>query len=220
MQHPDPRPREDVAPNYNLGLRLGRAPRINQEDFIGREVELEQLRKWLAPRPKSQNVVALYGLGGMGKTQLSIHFARRSVDTYTSIFWLNAQDESTLKVGLAELTAQVMGEQKSPSLYDDTHEEERMVQQVRQWFSQPDNDGWLVIYDNYDNPVLPGITGTSCYDIREYFPHREHGSILITTRSSRLVFAKQLAVKKLNDLNQSLSILATRSGREIAEGKE
>jgi len=206
-----------VVPNYNLGLRLGNAPRIDETDFVGREVELEQLRTWLTPRPKRQNVVALYGLGGMGKTQLGIQFARRSIDTYTSIFWLNAQDESILKAGLAGLAAQVMGEQKSAT---DSHEEERMVQQVRQWFSRPDNDGWLVLYDNYDNPVVPGITSTTSYDIRDYFPHRGHGSILITTRSPRLTFAKQLAVKKLDNLTQSLAILATRSGREITEGKK
>jgi hypothetical protein len=208
------------VPNYNLGLRLGSAPQIDEQDFVGREAELEQLRTWLAPRPKRQNVVALYGLGGMGKTQLSIHFARRSIDTYTSIFWLNAQDEGILKTGLAGLAAQVMGEQKSAT---DSHEEEQMVQQVRQWFSQPDNDGWLVLFDNYDNPLVPGVTSTTAtsttsYDIRDYFPHRGHGSILITTRSPRLTFAKQLAVKKLDDLTQSLRILATRSGREITEG--
>jgi hypothetical protein len=210
------------VPNYNLGLRLGSAPQIDEEDFVGREAELEQLQTWLAPRPKRQNVVALYGLGGMGKTQLSIHFARRSIDTYTSIFWLNAQDEGILKTGLAGLAAQVMGEQISAT---DSHEEDRMVQQVRQWFSQPDNGGWLVLFDNYDNPLVPGVTSTTVtsttsYDIRDYFPHREHGSILITTRSPRLTFAKQLAVKKLDDLTQSLRILATRSGREITEGKQ
>lgn len=68
MQHPDPAGGEHVASNYNLGLRLGSAPRIDDEDFVGREVELEQLQKWLVPRPNGQNVVALYGLGGMGKT--------------------------------------------------------------------------------------------------------------------------------------------------------
>jgi hypothetical protein len=218
VQHPDPGRREDVAPNYNLGLRLGSAPQIPDEDFVGREVELEQLRKWLAPRPKRQNVVALHGLGGMGKTQLSIHFARRSIDTYTSIFWLNAQNESTLKAGLAGLAAQVLGEQKSASIHD-SHEEERMVQQMRHWLSQTNNDRWLVLYDNYDDPLIPGLASTTSYDIRDYFPHRDHGSILITTRSPRLEFTKQLAVKKLDDLNQNLSILAKRSGREITRGK-
>lgn len=96
-----------------------------------------------------------------------------------------------------------MGKQK-PASADDSYEEERMVEQVRQWLSQPDNNRWLVLYDNYDNPLLPGITSTTSYDIRDYFPHRAHGSILITTRSPRLGFAKQLAVKKLDDLAQKL----------------
>jgi len=197
-------------------LRLGNAPQIDEGNFVGRETELEQLRIWLAPRQKCQNVVALCGLGGIGKTQLSIHFARRFVDTYSSIFWLNAQDESTLKAGLVKIAAQVLEE---PSV-NNSSEEERIVQQMRQWFSRPDNDKWLVVFDNYDNPRVPRITSTTSYDIRDYFPHRVQGSILITTRSPRLSFAKQLAVKKLIDINQSLSILATRSGREITGGKE
>jgi hypothetical protein len=197
-------------------LRLGNAPQIHEDNFVGRETELEQLRIWLTPRPKRQNVVALCGLGGMGKTQLSIHFARLFVDTYSSIFWLNAQDESILKTGLAELAAQVLEE---PDV-NNSYEEKRMVQQVRQWFSRPDNDGWLVVFDNYDDPRVPGVTRTTSYDIRDYFPHRVHGSILITTRSPRLGFAKQLAVKKLDDINDSLRILATRSGREITEGEK
>jgi Cdc6-like AAA superfamily ATPase len=196
-------------------LRLGNAPQIDEDDFVGRQTELEQLRIWLTPRPKRQNVVALYGLGGMGKTQLSIHFARRFVDTYSSIFWLNAQDESTLKAGLVKIAAQVLEE---PSV-NNSSEEEQIVQQMRQWFSRPDNDEWLVIFDNYDNPRVPRITSTTSYDIRDYFPHRVQGSILITTRSPRLSFAKQLAVKKLDDINQSLNILAARSGREITKGK-
>jgi hypothetical protein len=202
-----------------LGLRLSSAPQIDEDDFVGRETELKQLRTWLAPRPKRQNVVALCELGGMGKTQLSIHFARRFVDTYSLIFWLNAQNESTLKTGLVGLAAQVLEERKLASV-SNSHDEDRIVHQVREWFSRLDNDGWLVIYDNYDNPRIPGITSATSYDIRDYFPYRSHGSILITTRSPRLVFAKQLTVKKLDDLNQSLSILATRSGREIIKGEK
>jgi hypothetical protein len=201
-----------------LGLRLGNAPQINEDGFMGRETELEQLRTWLVLRPKRQNVVALWGLGGMGKTQLSIHYIRRFGDTYSSVFWLNAQNESTLKAGLLELAAQVLEERRSASVHN-SYEEDRIVQQIRQWFSRPENDRWLVVYDNYDNPYISGTTSTMSYDIRNYFPYRGHGSILITTRSPRLEFTKQLALRKLNDLDQSLSILATRSGREIIKGK-
>jgi hypothetical protein len=200
-------------------LRLSNAPQIDEDDFVGRDRELEQLRAWLTPRPNRQNVVALCGLGGMGKTQLSIHFARKFVDTYSSVFWVNGKDESTLKAGLAALAAQVVENYTSPSV-NDAQKEERMVQQAQQWLSRPDNDKWLVVYDNYDDPRLSGMDSSTGYDIRHFFPHRAHGSILITTRSPRLTYAKQLRLNKLDNLDQSLSILATRSGRHVSEGEE
>ena len=208
-----------MVPNYDFGLRLSDAPQIDEDDFIGRDRELEQLRTWLAPHPKRQNVVALCGLGGMGKTQLSIQFARKFVDTYSSVFWLNGKDENTLKAGLAALAAQVV-ENYTPPGVNDAQEQERMAQQAQQWLSRPDNDRWLVVYDNYDDPRLPGMDSSTGYDIRHFFPHRAHGSILITTRSPRLTYAKQLRLNKIDNIDQCLSILATRSGREINGGEE
>jgi hypothetical protein len=155
----------------------------------------------------------------MGKTQLSIRFAKRFGETYSSVFWLNAKDENTLKAELAALAAQVM-ENHISSSGTDPQEEEQMVQQARQWLSQPDNNKWLVIYDNYDDPRLPGINSSTGYEIRDYFSHRAHGSILITTRSPRLIYAKQLRLNKFDDVSQSLTILARRSGRTTERGEQ
>jgi hypothetical protein len=208
-----------VVPNYDFGLRLSNAPQIDEDDFVGRDRELEQLRAWLTPRPNRQNVVALCGLGGMGKTQLSIHFARKFVDTYSSVFWLNSKDESTLKASLAALAEHVVENYTSLSV-NDAQEGERMAQQARHWLSRPDNNKWLVVYDNYDDPHLPGMDSSTGYDIRYFFPYRAHGSILITTRSPRLTYAKQLRLNKLDNIDESISILATRSGRKISGGEE
>jgi hypothetical protein len=207
-----------VTLSYDYGVRLGHAPQIHEEDFVGRDSELEQLRTWLAPRPGRQNVVALHGLGGMGKTQLSIHFANRFGSTYSSVFWLNAKDESTLRAGMATLATEVTEERALLNMVD-SQEEERLVRQARQWLSRPGNDKWLVVYDNYDDPRLPGMDSSTGYDIRAFFPHRTQGSILITTRSPRLTFAKRLRLIKLDDINQSLTILETRSGRNVSEGE-
>ena len=198
-------------------MRLTGAPQIDEEDFVGREREFEKLRTWLAPRPGRQNVVALCGLGGVGKTQLSVQFATRFGEMYSSVFWLNAKDENTLKASLVALAAQVVD---NPTSSSDAHEEDRMVEQARQWLSQAENDRWLLVYDNYDDPRLPGIPSSTGYDIRRFFPHRVHGSILITTRSPRITFAKQLRLEKLDDVDQGLKILAARSGREVGGGKE
>jgi len=73
------------------------------------------------------------------------------------------------------------------------------TKQARQWFSRP---------GNYDDPFSSGITRTTSYDIRDYFPHREHGSIPITTRSPKLGFPKWLVVKKLDDRRQRPNHLA------------
>ena len=61
---------------------------------------------------------------------------------------------------------------------------EEVVDAVKQWFDQTGNTRWLLIYDNYDNPKLPGIKDPSTIDIKQYFPDADHGSIIITTRLS------------------------------------
>jgi NB-ARC domain len=201
-----------------LGIRIDKAPQISEEHFVGRENELEQLHTWLTPRPQRQNVVVLCGLGGMGKTQLSVQYAQRFGDRYSSVFWLNAKDEGTLKAGMVEMATQVTEDAVSANMTD-AHEEERMVRQAREWLSRRGNESWLLVYDNYDDPRLPGIDSLTGYDIRDFFPKRAQGSILITTRSRRLTFTKQLRLQKLDDVDQSLIILATRSGRKIEGGE-
>jgi hypothetical protein len=74
----------------------------------------------------------------MGKTQLSIHLIKRSGIQYSSVFWLDAKDENTLKAGLVALATEVT--ETSASTLTDAHEEERLVQQVRRWLSERSNE--------------------------------------------------------------------------------
>ena len=74
-----------------------------------------------------------------------------------------------------------VAETPTSSTLINAYEEERLVQQARQWLSQRGNDKWLIVYDNYDDPRLPGMDSSTGYDIRTYLPHRSQGSILITT---------------------------------------
>ena len=68
------------------------------------------------------------------------------------------------------------------------------------------------MFDNYDDPQLPGIRSSTDYDIRTFFPYSTQGSVLITTRSARIAFARPMRLNKFDDLDQSLAVLARRSG--------
>ena len=203
-----------------LGVCLGRAPQISADAFIGRANELQQLYDWLPSKdhPDRQRIVSIVGMGGMGKTQLSLAHVRECVDKYSSVFWMNAKDESSLRQSMTDLSAIIFPESSShnPQSADN---DKVQIDRVRRWLSESGNDQWLVIFDNYDDPRLPGIDSSTGYDIRAYFPYRGHGSILITTRSTRLRFGRQLPLKKLEDAEQSLAILADRSGRKVDGGK-
>jgi hypothetical protein len=157
-------------------------------------------------------------MGGLGRTQLSVAFARQYGRDYSSVFWVNAKDEATLKQSFVSL-ADIILDKVNNSSMTDAADEDHVLHQVRQWFSQQDNDQWLLLFDNYDDPKLHGVNSPTGYDIRQYFLFRAQGAILIASRSRRLKFARELELRKLDDDEQNLEILSNRSGRDLRNRK-
>lgn len=106
------------------------------------------------------------------------------------------------------------------------------MQAVKRWLNNSQNDSWLLIYDNYDNPSLGGYgkgklnkgqgaglegngdaNAAKEYDIRPFLPGAHHGAILITTRSSRVTIGHRILLGKLKSRKDSLEILAHSSNR-------
>jgi hypothetical protein len=91
-----------LASRFHVPLDLTGVPAI--ETFLGRLEELESLWHHLEPRNlESRKVAILHGLGGIGKTQLAIRFARDHKDDFTSIFWLNGKSQETLLQSLSSV---------------------------------------------------------------------------------------------------------------------
>jgi hypothetical protein len=204
----------------SFGVCLGQAPEIDPDAFIGRKSELQRLREILFPdtRPHRQCIVTISGMGGVGKTQLSLAHVRECAEEYSSVFWVNAKDETSLRRSMADLAAIVIHQSSTPAVQS-TDDEKVKIEQVRRWLSEPGNDRWLLIFDNYDDPHLPGIRSSTGYDIRPFFPPRSQGRIIITSRSPRLTFGKQLRVQKLEDVKTGVAILSQRSGQDFSQGE-
>ena len=194
-------------------MNLGDAPQIDEQLFIGRKDELAHLYKWLSPSTERQNVVAISGLGEMGKTQFSLHFARQHHQRYSAMIWLNANSFLVQRIRRHDKQRDVGQSEMIEQL-----KEEQAIQLVRQWLSQAENKTWLLMFDNYDDPQLPSIRSSTDYDIRTFFPYSTQGSVLITTRFSGITFAKQIRLNKFDDLDQSLAVLARRSGQQTQGG--
>lgn len=208
------------ASSKSFGLCLGQAPQIEPDAFIGRMNELQQLQDWLLPtnHPHHQCIVSIVGMGGMGKTQLSLAHVRAHFDAYSSVFWVNAKDETSLRQNMADLSSLIFYESAAPAAQS-ADDEKLKIDKVRRWLSEPGNDQWLLIFDNYDDPHLPGIRSPTGYNIRSFFPTRSQGSVIITSRSTKLTFSKQLKLQKLENVNTSVAILSQRSGRDLSHGE-
>ncbi|KAF2688992.1 HET-domain-containing protein [Lentithecium fluviatile CBS 122367] len=202
---------------YAVRLNLRLFPEAAQ--FVAREKELSKMHELLHGH-SSRAAVVLYGLGGIGKTQLAVEYVRRHKEKHTAIFWLNANDEDSLRLSFRAIAQQVLQCHPSTSVLSSVDLEgdlDRAVSAVKAWLNLPGNARWLLIYDNYDNPRISNKSDRSTVDIRQYLPESDQGSIIITTRSARVTQGRRLHVQKLAGLEDGLKILANMSRREGIE---
>lgn len=90
-----------------------------------------------------------------------------------------------------------------------------VVADVLDWLARPDNTDWLLVFDNVDQDVEQGGE-TGAYDVRRYLP-RDHGSVLITTRLSRLAQLGDSTQLRRVDGQQSKAIFQQWRGAELGE---
>jgi NADPH:quinone reductase-like Zn-dependent oxidoreductase len=144
----------------------------------------------LQPEGCRQQVVVLNGLGGIGKTQLAVEFARKHQAAFTSVFWLDGNSEDSLKQSIADSASRIpegqIPEASRKHLSGTTGDLDAVIRDFIEWLSRPENKYWLIIFDNVDRDYQERETASDAYDISIYIPDVDHGSVLITTRLASL----------------------------------
>jgi hypothetical protein len=198
-------------------------PNVPEIDyFTGRESTMMDMEKALFPIGPQRKVVVLHGLGGIGKTQMAIHFAKKHREEYSAVLWFDAKNEDTLRQGFQSNARRLPDDAVPQSLLDNTSatlDLQKLLEAVKRWLARPQNRKWLLIFDNHDNPKISQNKDKSAYNILPYFPEADRGSIIITTRWKSFTIGKPIGVEKLPDNTDSLQILVKTSGRlDLGEG--
>jgi CO dehydrogenase nickel-insertion accessory protein CooC1/tetratricopeptide (TPR) repeat protein len=146
-----------IPPIWNVPAR--------NADFTGRGATLEKLRDKLAGGGVAVVVAqALYGLGGVGKTQLALEYAHRFMAGYDLVWWVPSERADQISLALAEL-ARKMGLQVGDNVAEAA---EAALEELR----RDSSPHWLLIFDNADDPK----------QLEPYLPTGA-GHVLITSRN-------------------------------------
>lgn len=160
--------------------------------FTGREAYLVSLRELL----EHHRIVALSGLGGIGKTQIALKYAYRNrPGAYPTALWVNAADTATLEADFASLAETLELPEK------DEVEQAKRIKAVKEWLEK--HTGWLLVMDNADE--LP--------DVEQFLLSKPRGHIILTTRwQFPEKYAAPLAVEAM-DAEDGRQFLLRRTNR-------
>jgi Tetratricopeptide repeat/NB-ARC domain len=120
-------------------------PYERNQYFKGRDAFLKQiyLRFRDSKIPCYQGRLALYGLGGIGKTQTALEYVYRYQASYDRIYWISAVSQESLLDGYAKIAkrAEIPIPPESKPI--------EIVERVLSWLKQDQN--WLLLIDNLDD---------------------------------------------------------------------
>ncbi|MFC1405968.1 MULTISPECIES: FxSxx-COOH system tetratricopeptide repeat protein [Streptacidiphilus] len=168
--------------------------------FTGRSAILDRLRDQLRggnPAVVLPTPTTLYGLGGVGKTQVALEYAHRFMADYDLVWWVDAEQPDQVMLSLAELAVKL---DLRPG--DNAAE---AAEAAREALWQSSKVGrWLLIFDNADRPS----------EIAGFLPGGP-GHVLITSRNQAWtgqaeplpvdVFTRQESVEHLRRRNTGMS---------------
>ncbi|CUA67241.1 Kinesin light chain [Rhizoctonia solani] len=185
------------AEKRSTGFKLCPAP---TRLYTGRKEENAQLIACITGGKGERRVCVVYGLGGVGKTQLVLNVIDQTWDEWDHVIYVDASSKEAIEKAFVEFgTANKIGER---------HKD------VIRWL-EASSEQWLLVFDNADTPST---------NIRQYIPARgRSGRVLITTRLRDLANLAEGpgAVCHLSRMSQTdgtalLAKIATMGGQSLS----
>ncbi|KAF2831501.1 kinesin light chain 1 [Ophiobolus disseminans] len=176
-------------------------PFPRNEQFVGREDQLKSLKQMLFSL-RTHARMAIYGLGGCGKSALALEFAYRVLADRAAdrVFWVPAISRDSFELAYREIATSLC----IPGIRDSNADINKLVKEA---LSADSSGNWLMIVDNADDPtVLQGTVSSDPRSARlsDLLPCSRQGTILFTTRSRKAAWTLSPdCVLELKDMNQA-----------------
>ncbi|XXH00199.1 Protein ssh4 [Hypoxylon texense] len=171
-------------------------PFLQNSRFSGRTSLMSKVHSILDPGSLSTTKsIALFGMGGVGKTQLALQYAHQSVGIYDVILWIAADSVITIGQSFREAA---QGLQLCQTL-DGIQDSAAAIWKVKNWLNTTSTP-WLVVFDNADDLRA----------LKVAWPSSSRGSILLTTRDFDVAnnpAAQCLQVEPFDDVEGSVMLL-------------
>jgi hypothetical protein len=182
--------------------------------FTSRDKELDETAKTLDILHGDVPArCVIYGMHGIGKTQLALRFANDCFDQerYSHIFWVSATTVEKLSQGFTDLLTLVAHPDRSNLL-----DQSARLKAARRWLEDARSIRWLFVLDNVDPTTL-------CF-LQTNLPRRnQQGNILFTTRTEVVATALARTVGQahkvfelgLPELQHATKLLLAESNTDI-----
>ena len=182
--------------------------------FCGRDNELGAITAVLKGAERGCAQLAICGLGGVGKTSLTVEFLWRCKEEYQGgIFWISGESNTLFQSSFCELAHQIgtFIQNDFPSTLSKTLD----------WL-QRQHHLWCLVVDNLDEADLSEELRKL---LRGKWKQRAHGNIIITTRRETRQVAEVLGIEErccvdLYCLTEEDSIQFLRKRTERAKGED
>lgn len=101
--------------------------------FFGRKDHITQIDDYLTPTSTLSGLksIAIYGLGGVGKTQIALAYAYSKLNSVDAIFWVPAETEIALQQGFSKIVVDGL---RLPGASPQSHKENMVM--VMNWLQR------------------------------------------------------------------------------------
>ncbi|KAF7191722.1 Nephrocystin-3 [Pseudocercospora fuligena] len=216
--------------SYKVPFSLDGIP--TAPDFVARDTEIKDIESiLLSSHNKVRKICVVHGLGGIGKTQLCAHFARKHSTSFSAVIWLDASSKDSLEQSIERCADRILSADQSyqglvrtsdPSKRADANGSAREPEhtplwRLNTWLSEDANSQWLLVYDNLDREWRYGDDPLA-FDFLHYLPSVDHGNVLINTRLSTIPAKHRFTLGPASQ-DQALKMLESRAGRPVPDAE-